>query len=486
MVKNTSSGSPSKSRSKNSNTTNGIIQIVEEKSTKPPISGRFSRKLQTDESESLKLNNSAFYGTGTLTSGNKTSSIRRSLSVNDNGGSTLLDFCQQLLVEGYVQSYIDFYHLTHRADPHNIAEQERGGALQIQISMEDMVFIRDNLVKAEVCRRQGDTTSVYAAFTELADFYVKIQDWKTCFFFHEKCLEVAQLTNDVRAEMKANHALGSTYQLMNDYDGARKYHERHEDIATSVDVFEEIAVANVELFKVYMVLAERLENNKHVDDALQMYQRCLAAAKKSWDRAAEGEANGRIGALLLARGEAQESLAYLRSQSQIAADLGHAEGRCRACSALSLALDSLGQADKALAELTLVHSISEQAGDMLLQAQACRALGTLYSKVGKLEAAVDILQRHFNLVKTILYRSNAVGGGPTTGTTTASKTDTTSEAALGSTKGALTAKDLDLARVYIGISRGNLLLGSYSCALQEDLGALLDWKLNRSELPNLS
>eukprot|EP00597_Dinobryon_sp_UTEXLB2267_P015839 CAMPEP_0170118594 /NCGR_PEP_ID=MMETSP0020_2-20130122/13816_1 /TAXON_ID=98059 /ORGANISM="Dinobryon sp., Strain UTEXLB2267" /LENGTH=341 /DNA_ID=CAMNT_0010347649 /DNA_START=426 /DNA_END=1448 /DNA_ORIENTATION=- len=341
--------------------------------------------------------------------------------------------------------------------------------------MEDMVFIRDNLVKAEVCRRQGDTTSVYAAFTELADFYVKIQDWKTCFFFHEKCLEVAQLTNDVRAEMKANHALGSTYQLMNDYDGARKYHERHEDIATSVDVFEEIAVANVELFKVYMVLAERLENNKHVDDALQMYQRCLAAAKKSWDRAAEGEANGRIGALLLARGEAQESLAYLRSQSQIAADLGHAEGRCRACSALSLALDSLGQADKALAELTLVHSISEQAGDMLLQAQACRALGTLYSKVGKLEAAVDILQRHFNLVKTILYRSNAVGGGPTTGTTTASKTDTTSEAALGSTKGALTAKDLDLARVYIGISRGNLLLGSYSCALQEDLGALLDW-----------
>jgi tetratricopeptide (TPR) repeat protein len=360
------------------------------------------------------------------------------------------------------------------------------------MKLEDMVFIRDNLVTAELCRRQGDTHSVYAAFTKLADFYVATQDWKTSFFFHEKCLEVAQLTNDVRAEMKANHALGSTYQLMNDYEGARRFHERHEEIAASVDVLEETALANLELFKVYMVLAERLEYQKRSEEALQMYQRCLAASKKSWDRAAEGEANGRIGSLLLHRGDAQESLQYLRNQSQIAADLGNAEGRCRACSALSLALDSLGLADKALAELTLVHSISEQAGDVLLQAQACRALGTLYSKVGKLEAAVDILQRHFNLVKTILYRSNAAGGtGISSGTATTTATATAPSTALaGKTEGeaapgskaTLSAKDLDLARVYIGISKGNLLLGAYSLALQDDLTALLDWKLNRTEL----
>eukprot|EP01034_Spumella_vulgaris_P025369 gene25369-31820_t len=90
-----------------------------------------------------------------------------------------------------------------------------------------------------------------------------------------------------------------------------------------------------------------------------MYFKCLEAAKKSWDRAAE-------------------------------ADLGQAEGRCRACSALALALDLLGQPDKALAELTLVHTISEQAGDTYLQAQACRSLGTLYSKMGRLDAASDL------------------------------------------------------------------------------------------------
>ena len=381
-----------------------------------------------------------------------------------------------------LKNVLKFIATFSRADPNNIAEQERSGALQIKMSLEDMIFIRDNLVKAEVCRRQGDTQSVYLAFNKLADFYVNTQDWQTSFFFHEKCLEVAQLTNDVRAEMKANHALGTTYQLMNDYEGARKFHERHEEIATSVDVFEEIAIANVELFKVYMVLAERLEVQKQVDSALEMYQRCLSAAKKSWDRAAEGEANGRIGALLLARGAAQESLPYLRSQSQIAADLGHAEGRCRACSALSLALDSLGLADKALAELTLVHSISEQAGDMLLQAQACRALGTLYSKVGKLEAAVEILQKHFTLVKTILYRNNTTAAT----TTTAASNSSAAVNKESDSKTAVTFKDLDLARVYIGISKGNLLMGAYTVALQDNLPALLDWKLNRTDLPTSS
>lgn len=45
----------------------------------------------------------------------------------------------------------------------------------------------------------------------------------------------------------------------------------------------------------------------------------------------------------------------------------------------------------------------------------------------------------------------------------------------------LTTLDLDLARAFIGISKGNQMLGAYVTALQFDLTSLLDWKLNRSE-----
>jgi len=77
---------------------------------------------------------------------------------------------------------------------------------------------------------------------------------------------------------------------------------------------------------------------------------------------------------LLKLKRASESLPFLRKHSDIAAELGDADARCRSCSSLALALDSLGMSDKALEELSLVQAVSEQAGDLLLQSQACRAM----------------------------------------------------------------------------------------------------------------
>ncbi len=147
------------------------------------------------------------------------------------------------------------------------------------------------------------------------------------------------------------------------------------------------------------------------------------------------------------------------------------EIRCRACSALALALDTVGLSEKALGELKLVHNISEQTGDMVLQCKACRALGTLYSKVGKLEEAVQVLQRHFNLLKTLAAKDKNLAG---------IKSQQDSQSAY---VALVKSRDLDLARVYVGVSRGNLLLGAYRYAIEKDLSYLLEWKLTRSELP---
>ena len=88
----------------------------------------------------------------------------------------------------------------------------------------------------------------------------------------------------------------------------------------------------------------------------------------------EAEANGLIGNALLQSGRPMDSLAYLRRYSEMAAELGDAESRCRACSRLAFALESLGIADKALEELSLVQAISEQAGDLFLQSQSYKAM----------------------------------------------------------------------------------------------------------------
>jgi tetratricopeptide (TPR) repeat protein len=379
------------------------------------------------------------------------------------------DFCMQLLNDGFVQSYVDFYHLTHRADPNLQGAQKNK---RIKHTIEELVFIRNSLVQAESSRRQGNTSGVYTAYHLLADSYKKKMDWKTSIFFLDKCLEVAQLTTDIRAEMVANHLLGSVYQSMGEFDTARAFHERHEKLAYAIDVEEEIVKANNELNKVYWVLAQNLDNDGQADEAIAMFHRGLASAIKCVDRSAEAEANGKIGQILLRKGQAFESLPFLRQHAQISADQGDAEARCRACSTLAYALDSLGENDKALLELKLVHTISEQAGDMNLQSQACRALGTLFSKVGRLKDAMESLERHFELLKAIAAKEK-VGGPAKRKSNDESAADTSLDA-------------LDLARVYVGISRGNFLMGVYMHCIKFDMIKLLEWKLNRSELDTLA
>ena len=194
-----------------------------------------------------------------------------------------IEFCENLLSDGYVQSYVDFYHLTHRPDPF---ESDPLNKMKINVNIDDMKYIRDCLVDAESSRRVGNTSSVFASYIKLANFYFKKLDWKTCIFFHQKCLDVAQLTSDLRAEMLSNHSLGLVYQEMNDYQTARNYHERHEEIAASVDVEEEIAKANTELYKVYNAIAEHYENNDEIETSIEYHLKCLESSKKSWDKSA--------------------------------------------------------------------------------------------------------------------------------------------------------------------------------------------------------
>ena len=447
---------------------NPKVLALEMKTAKPPQS-RFNRNKPT---------------------GRQTEEKRQRLSLVELGaaqaGSELAndaDFCQQLLFDGYVQSFVDFYHLTHRPDPN---APDITTAPKIYASIQDMTFIRDNLVMAETSRRQGNTASVYLAYIKLADLYAASMDWRTSIFFHEKCLEVSQLTADARAEMSANHSLGLVSQKMADFDLARKFHERHEFIAKQYDVLEEVAKSNVELYKVYTVLARKHEASNLFEEALEMYQICLSAAKKSFDKTAEGDANGKIGTLLLRRGDAAKCVSYLREQCLIAQEMGNAEGKCNASSALALAYETLGEKEKALNELKLVHAISEQAGDAALQSKACRALGTLYSKIGRLEDAHEALKTHYHLVNAAVPKDvDKVSAVSRLHSTVAASRDGKASEGLAemlATAHVATVKELDLARSYVGIAKGNLIMGAYIVAIHSNLSSLLDWKLTRSDV----
>lgn len=64
--------------------------------------------------------------------------------------------CLEILTSGYVQSYVDFFYLTHRPDPNPDLSTTDGSIPEIAVSVPDMLFLRDQLTRAESARRIGE------------------------------------------------------------------------------------------------------------------------------------------------------------------------------------------------------------------------------------------------------------------------------------------------------------------------------------------
>lgn len=194
----------------------------------------------------------------------------------------------------------------------------------------------------------------------------------------------------------------------------------------------------------------------------------------------ESNGNSSMSIPLVSKQDLTIALYYIQQYNQITSDIGDTISRCNALSLLSLIYDLLGESSRALSELSLVHTIAEQTGDVYLQSKACYSLGTLYSKLGQYEQSRSILQRYFDLLKAItssnLSNNNASSSN---GNANASKNNNNGASKSnsfnldndknngneGKQKQSVGMKDLELSRVYVGISRGNVMFEEYMMAI---------------------
>lgn len=367
-------------------------------------------------------------------------------------GAAVVDkhtLCVEVLVSGYVQSYVDFFYLTHRPDPN--PDAPGGKDAEIDVDIEDMHFIKENLTRAEAARRKGDTASVYEAYNNLALYYQGAADPKTGIYFYEKCLEISRLTGDARGEMEANHNLGVAYEALDNVPSAIKFHERHLDLAKKQEDDAGERQANAELVKLYRRRAEALETEGRLDDACELHMRCLVASQACGDRLAEGLANYRAGRVYVLLGETLKGVPFLENYLEITKELeGQDEGQGAAYAALAAAYQSLKQPEKAVDCLEQFLRIAEETGNLAAQSEACSNLGVIFNRRGEFDRAVEYFAKAYELTRTHV------------------------------SSGAGRRKDLDTARVNLGMARGNAQMGAYMNVINYDVSSLLLWKNRRA------
>ncbi|CAM9288733.1 unnamed protein product [Hapterophycus canaliculatus] len=383
-------------------------------------------------------------GSTHLTGGSISSYVHH-MTEQDLGGVDRRGICEDILTGGHVQTFVDFFYLTHRPGP----AQE--GSAEISVPKREMLFIRDNLVSAESARRRGDTAAVYKAYNSLAQYYQDMNDAKTGVYFHEKCLEISRLTTDRVGEMSANHRLGVAYEKMGDVVTATKFHERHQELATAVDVPEEQKEANKSLIDVYRRFAEERESEGLFEDSIEYWAKSLEAARSAGDQSALGQACYRLGKAYTELEDPTRAVNYLEDFQSISTELDDLEGQGRAYEALAAVYQSLGDDERALSLLQSYLDVASKTQNLGAQEAACSSLGVLHSRQGQHSKAKDMFERNFVISRKVI---NTRQGGATTAL-------------------------VDMSRAFLGIASGNEMAEDYVNVVASDFGALLDWKSNR-------
>jgi len=99
--------------------------------------------------------------------------------------------CIDLLMVGCVQSFVDFFYITHRKTPpneNNLAESE---AKDVVIPEETLMFLKETLEVAESARRSSNYQHCFESYNTLAEYFEKVPDLKSSMYFYQRCADVA-------------------------------------------------------------------------------------------------------------------------------------------------------------------------------------------------------------------------------------------------------------------------------------------------------
>ncbi|ETO07417.1 tetratricopeptide TPR_2 [Reticulomyxa filosa] len=230
--------------------------------------------------------------------------------------------CIDILCEGCVDSFTEFFYLTHRYN-------ENRELHETKFSVDEMIFIKQNLVMAEIAIGKRDIEKAHNAYKNIGDFFRQSNEGQTAIYFYEQCqkelnkaesefsMEELLLrqqgttvqTSDTNTDQKKSSFvqllkelqvvtcldLGLMYESMKEVDKAIQCYQRHIQIAQQLNNKSQLKSVHRNLIRTLHLRAEELTKNRQYDKALQILQECVNSAQLVKDLISEGTAHASIG-----------------------------------------------------------------------------------------------------------------------------------------------------------------------------------------------
>ena len=409
--------------------------------------------------------------------------------------------CLDLLMRGYINSYVDLFYLTHRHDNQPATQSKSGSTDQqhrssvitrtssassaaaanstsrpntVVIPSSSLPFLSQQLSSAEHYHRLAQPSPIFAAYTALSHYFTQLHDYKTAVYFQDKTLELADNLCSAAANAGSGAAagvgrvylpvivqslaeLGSLYESMDQPKAAIAHFERCGRVAremTAAGMAAEseavvIGKARQQLVHAYMRYASEHERAGEWMEAVRFYGKCIRDAKDLDDKASEMQSLYHIALIDIATRQHEAALPQLQAALSLARSLSaHLEPSILVT--LASVYEHLNELSLSIQYLEDAYLVSTQQRDDSRQCEVMARLGEVYSRQGEYREGMRMFEKCYEVCRK---------NGDRTG--------------------------MDVARINVGKSRGNVFMQQFMALVggsEEGMRTLIQWKTKRQGL----
>eukprot|EP01028_Stygiella_incarcerata_P013018 TRINITY_DN81058_c0_g1_i1.p1 TRINITY_DN81058_c0_g1~~TRINITY_DN81058_c0_g1_i1.p1 ORF type:complete len:432 (-),score=119.57 TRINITY_DN81058_c0_g1_i1:101-1396(-) len=363
------------------------------------------------------------------------------------------DICVRSLSEGFVQSFVDLFHLSYR-EPVLVDEASER---YFSVPQEMLFTLRDSLITAERSTREGDFISAFESYIGLAEYFESNQDRENTVYYFEKALEAARKSSDVEVESRALEIVGSAYERLGLEERAIGFHENQLRLSKANQYTEGEVKARENLISVYMKFAGACVDKKNYLDAAHYLGRASDVAETSGQLERRARIQHRLSQVYFLAGEYANAQRIEETCLQTCDENGWKDLQQEVLVGLARIMeqnDDFGGAIDSLEEYLrgfedALPAETTENGELIrekytVKGEVLQQLGMLLNRVGRLKEAAKCFEENFVLARQ-----------------TGNK------------------KLIDQARVMLGLARGNAGLMTYMKMVDSDLPSLLQWKNGR-------
>eukprot|EP01084_Bolivina_argentea_P052040 95632_1 len=310
--------------------------------------------------------------------------------------------CIDVLSEGFINSYIEFFYLSHRYNENNELQK-------CNMSEEELIYLKENLVMAELSKRKSDFFKTHKAYKNIGDFFKQNKEYESAIYFYNKCHNIFSDENNIieseqLQEMKliTYLDLGLTYESLKEINFAIKFHEQYLEICTILSRENEIKFANRNLIRTFKLQSDELTKNGKYDEAMSVLEKCIFAGQSAHDLNGESIAQKTLGNIFYKLKQYKKATICYKKYLKICIELDNKKGEGNAYLNLGRSYQQIGDNVLATKYFESYMNVASIHNELQSESEAALALGDIYcNNNNEQDKAIKYYTKNFELSRKL-------------------------------------------------------------------------------------